>query len=76
MKVDLDELDAMHAFIAKVNETPLESSEFHRSGTPFHVDPEAVAYWKFIGLGNARFHNFLRDDGTMNVIVDDEDESE
>jgi hypothetical protein len=30
MKVDLDELDAMHAFIAKVNETPLESIEFHR----------------------------------------------
>jgi hypothetical protein len=78
-RVDVEHIRSLRAQLRAVNNLDLDQIEFYENGKPLKVQPEAIEDWKFTGLNNADFIEFLDPEtGLLRIerdTTDDPDQS-
>lgn len=57
--VNIERILALKAELRRVNAVELRDIEFVYCGKPVAVDPQAIEEWRFTGLNNTDFIEFL-----------------
>jgi hypothetical protein len=58
-QLDIDHVLRLKAELRRINSLDLAELEFMHSGAPVTVDREAIDEWRFTGLNNTDFLEFL-----------------
>jgi hypothetical protein len=58
-KVNVEWVRAVKAELRRINAVDLKDIEFVHCGKPVAVDPQAIEEWRFTGLNNTDFIEFL-----------------
>lgn len=67
MKVNVEDVLELHKQLAKINKVPFKNIEWLLEGVPLTFTKEQVDFWRFTGLSNTSFTDFLNENGEFIV---------